>query len=426
MLGFRWSNTPASLLLSYAAEKGGHLDIAIAAEKMIDGRGNVTATPVVVISAGRITDIANRTDFSPDADTALIELDGTLLPGFIEMHAHLMWNGSRERRDDLTSEDMAVQAVASMRMALASGVTTLRDLGGPTAVMVAARRAQQEGTVVGPRLVVSGSPITTTGGHMNQFGIEADTAEEVAAAVSRQAAAGVDWIKIASSGGGTPGTDARVPQYTTEVLRAAVEAADRHGLKVAAHCHVTEAIRSCVDAGVHSLEHCSWLSADSDEMWDVDDTVIDNIVAKGIYVDPTHALIHLNQLRGREGPPIGTMSDPAGRYGILAHMWHQGAQFVTGIDSGISNVLHSDFAWTPRLMVEAIGMPPMDAITSATRISAECLGLDAEIGTIEVGKVADLVVVDGDPLADIAALHEVRLVVADGRVAVQDGIVVEP
>ena len=402
------------------------MDLAITAERMIDGLGNVTNTPVVVMSAGRITGIADRANFSPDADMALIEMDGTLLPGFIEMHAHLMWNGSRERRDDLTPEDMAVQSVASMRMALASGVTTLRDLGGPTAVTVAARRAQQEGTVVGPRLVVSGSPITTTGGHMHQFGIEANTAEEVADAVSRQAAAGVDWIKIASSGGGTPGTDARVPQYTIEVLRAVVEAADRHGLKVAAHCHATEAIRSCVDAGVQSLEHCSWLSADTDEMWDVDDTVIGDIVTKGIYVDPTHALIHLNQLRGREGPPIGTMSDPVGRYEILAHMWDEGAKFVTGIDSGISNVLHSDFAWTPRLMVEAIGIPPMDAITSATRISAECLGLDAEIGTIELGKVADLVVVAGDPLADIAALHDVRLVVAAGKVVLQNGRLVEP
>ena len=406
------------------------MNIAVAAERLVDGSANVMDSPVVVISDGRIVTVTDRAGFQAEPDMAVVESAGTMLPGFIEMHAHLSWDGRRKQsRDHATPEEMAFQTAASMQKALASGVTTLRDMGGLTGVQVAAREAQALGVTPGPRLVVAGSPITTTKGEMHNYGIEADTLDEVVAAVGAQAESGVDWIKIAASGGGTAGTDATQPQYTTETLRAAVVEAERHGLKVAAHCHGTEAIRSSVNAGVHSLEHCTWLAtwhaSDGEDMWDVDDSLIDAIVAKGIYVAPTHAFIHLNELRGREGPKIGTMRDPEGRYGILADMWRRGVQFVTGLDSGINNVYHSDFAWTPRLMVEAVGISPMDTIASATRISAECLGLDAEIGTVEAGKVADLVVVDGDPLMDIAALHDVRLVVADGRVVVRDGMMME-
>ena len=401
------------------------MTVALRADRLVDGTGGPPLpNPIVVLEDDRITRVTTGDTFDAGQFAEVHTYAGTILPGFIEMHAHLMWSGEATRAESPTPEQLEAQFHESMRRALASGVTTLRDLGAAKGVAERAKAAQRAGTAAGPRLHVAGEVVTTSRGHGHTFGIEADTTDEVVAAVRSQADRGMDWIKIMSSGGGTAGTDPRVPQYPTETLAAAVEEAERLSLKVAAHCHATEAIRSCVAAGVHSLEHCSWLAADKDVMWDVDDTVIDDIVAKGLYVDPTHALIHLNELRGRKGPKKGTMKDPEGRYRILEHMWDRGVRFVTGIDSGIPNVRPDDFAWTPRLMVEAIGIPAMDAIVSSTRVSAECLGVADDVGTVTAGRVADLIIVAGDPVADITALHDVTAVFQGGRLVAEHGTLV--
>lgn len=401
------------------------MTIAIRADRLIDGTGgDPLLNPVVVLDGDRIRNVMPGDTFTPEANMDVRTVGGTVLPGFIEMHAHLMWPGDPARPELPTREQLEAQSFKSMRQALSSGVTTLRDLGAAKGIADAARAAQRAGTAAGPRLHIAGQAVTTSAGHGHTFGIEADTKEEVLTAIRSQAERGVDWIKIIASGGGTAGTDPFAPQYPTETLAAAVQEAEALGLKVGAHCHPTAAIRSCVEAGVRSLEHCSWLSADADQIWDPDDSVIEDIVARGLYVDPTHALIHLNERRGRKGPKKGTMRDPVGRYRILKHMWDKGVQFVTGIDSGIPNVRHDDFAWTPRLMVEAIGIPAMDAIVSSTRTSAECLGIADEVGTITSGKIADIIVVDGDPLTDISVLHEVTAVYQGGEIVAENGALV--
>ena len=156
-------------------------------------------------------------------------------------------------------------------------------------------------------------------------------------------------------------------------------------------------------------------------MYDYDTDVADMIVEKGLWVDPTLALSRLNRMRGRATGGSG-MRDPQRRFEILRDMWDRGVKFVTGMDSGMTNARFDDFAYIPQVMVEDMDITPMEAIVCSTKTSAECLGLEDEIGTLEIGKAADVVIVDGDPTTDITALHEVNTIVAGGSVAKRDGV----
>tara|TARA_Y100001960_G_scaffold49486_1_gene50172 strand:+ start:14 stop:898 length:885 start_codon:yes stop_codon:yes gene_type:complete len=274
-----------------------------------------------------------------------------------------------------------------------------------------------EGILVGPRLIAAGTPITTTGGHCNWFGTEADTVEEVVQAVRQQFKVGADCIKIMSTGGGfTPGTNVRKPQYTAEIIKAAVIDSDRLGLKVAAHCHGTAGIKNCVEAGIHNLIHCSWMSENPEELYDYDTDTADLIAEKNMYVDPTLALSHLNKLRGKSpSPASGMASNPERRFEILRDMWDRGVKFVTGMDSGMANANFDDFPYIPEVMVKEMKISPIDALICATRTSAECLGMSNQIGTLEIGKSADILVVNGDPLADITKLHDINTIISQGK-----------
>ncbi len=257
------------------------------------------------------------------------------------------------------------------------------------------------------------------------FGTEADTAEDVVHAIRQQFKLGADCIKIMSTGGGfTPGTNVRAPQYPASTLRAAVEDAERLGMRVAAHCHAAAGVRNCVEAGVHNLIHCSWLAEDPADIYAYDPAVADTIAEQGIFVDPTLALGRLNRLRGRGDCPRGpggAMGDPVRRMEILRDMWDRGVKFVTGMDAGMTNAHFDDFAYIPQVMVEDMHITPMEAIVCSTKTSAECLGILDETGTVEVGKAADIVVVEGDPSTDIKAMHNVNSIVKQGDVVKRAG-----
>ena len=142
----------------------------------------------------------------------------------------------------------------------------------------------------------------------------------------------------------------------------------------------------------------------------------DQIAEKGIYVDPTLALSHLNSLRGRPiKPDSGAMRDPEKRFEILRDMWDRGVRFVTGMDSGMTNAHFDDFAYIPEVMVNDMNISPLEAITCSTKTSAECLGMEDQIGTIEKEKSADIVVVNGDPSTDISTLHDVNTILSQGN-----------
>ena len=407
------------------------MKLVVKADRLIDGMG---AEPIseaaIMLEDGKITWIGSQSEFAliiqDDADEIVV--NGTIMPGFVEVHSHMHCSSEIDAYRHITTESneiFTMRAVGAVRTALVSCVTTMRDLGARNEVAFPIKKAIEDGIIPGPRMIVAGTPITTTGGHCNMFGTEADSLEEVLTAVRNQFKLGAGYIKIMSTGGGfTPGTNVRMPQYPVETLRAAVEDAERLNLRVAAHCHAASGVRNSVEAGVHNLIHCSWLSEDPDEIYDYDEDVVEKIIEKGIWVDPTIALHDLNEMRGN--PSIGRPS--SGHYErrieILRDMWEKGVKFVTGMDSGMTNAGFGDFAYIPEIMVNRLQITPMEAIVCATKTSAECLGLGDETGTLEVGKAADVVVVDGNPLEDIRAMHDPNTIIANGQIIKRSGQVI--
>ena len=395
----------------------------IQSDRLIDGSGSIPAqNRVIVIENDKISKICASSELT-EADKNQAEIisvpGGSILPGFIEMHSHIHCSSEADAYEHITTESnetFLLRGTQAVRSALASGVTTMRDLGSRNEVVFPLREGITNGIIPGPRLLVAGTPITTTGGHCNMFGTEANTSEEVVKAIRQQFKLGADCIKIMSTGGGfTPGTNVRAPQYSADILKKAVNDAERLGLKVAAHCHAAEGVKNCVEAGIHNLIHCSWLSSNPSELYDYDGDIADQIAEKGIYVDPTLALSHLNKLRGRAiRPDSGAMRDPEKRFEILRDMWDRGVKFVTGMDSGMTNAHFNDFAYIPEVMVNNMYISPLEAITCATKTSAECLGMEDEIGTLEAGKSADVIVVNGNPLEDITKLHDVNTIISQG------------
>ena len=383
----------------------------------------------IVIENSTISKICHQNELT-DEDTENSDLienpDGVIMPGFIEMHSHIHCSAETNAYHHATTESneiLLTRGTKAVRDALLSGVTTMRDLGSKNEVVFPLRESIRSGIIPGPRLLVAGTPITTTGGHCNMFGSEADTEEEVTKAVRQQFKLGADHIKIISTGGGfTPGTNVRAPQYSSQILKTAVEDSERLGLKVSAHCHATQGVINCVNAGVHNLIHCSWLSQDSRAIYDYRPDVAKQISDMGIYVDPTLALSHLNKMRGRViTPGTGSISDPVRRFEILRDMWDKGVKFVTGMDSGMTNARFGDFAYIPEIMVNEMGISPMEAIFCSTRISAECLGLEDKFGTLEVEKSADILILKNNPLTKISALHNVDTVIAQGKLVKRNG-----
>ncbi len=406
------------------------MKLVLKADRLIDGTGaDPIADGAVVIENGRIVEVTSQAhlNIGEREEVELIEVSGgTLMPGFIEMHTHIHCSAQADAYTHITTESnetFIMRGVSAVRAALSSGVTTMRDLGSRNEVVLPIKAAVEQNIINGPRMIVAGTPITTTGGHCNMFGTEADTAEQVVTAIRNQFKLGADCIKVMSTGGGfTPGTNVRAPQYPVETLAAAVRDAERLGLRVAAHCHAAAGVRNCVNAGIHNLIHCSWLAENEEDMYDYDEDYADLIAEKGIYVDPTLALGRLNNLRGRTSIGGGAgMNDPARRFEILRDMWDRGVKFVTGMDAGMTNANFDDFAYIPQVMVEEMRITPMEAIVCSTLTSAQCLGLEDEIGTLESGKSADVLIIDGNPAEDITALHSVNTIVSQGKIVKRGG-----
>jgi imidazolonepropionase-like amidohydrolase len=280
----------------------------------------------------------------------------------------------------------------------------VRDLGAPGTLAMEVRDAIHDGLVIGPDLLVAGAPITTTGGHCWFMGGEADGELGVRIAVRERARAGVDWIKVMATGGMmTPGSNHFAAQYTVDELCALVEEAQRLGLPVAAHCHGTEGIERAVAAGVDTIEHCSFQSkeggAPSDEL-------IAAIVERGVAVSPTVSIGFIPWLDSERGRR---------RAAYLKRLVMANARMVMSTDCGIPNVPHEALAGGMAVFARMTGLSPIEVLRRATSESAAILGLD-DRGVITEGKRADLLVVEGDPLTDLAALERVRLVIAGGHI----------
>lgn len=390
---------------------------AITCGMIIDGTGGTPVQDgVILIEDNLIIDIGTRSGTPIPTGTQIIDYDNaTILPGLIDTHVHLVMNTQADCVSSLaekTQAEVVLQAAHNARRALEGGVTTVRDCADVHFVTLALKQAIDAGRLSGSRIVACGLPITTTAGHLNSMGIKADSTDEVIKAVRTLVDQGVDWIKVCATGGGlTVDSNVRRAQYTVETLSALVSDAHRLGRKVAAHSHGTEGIICCAEAGTDSIEHCSWLA--SDEGYEFDERAVNLIKQKGLWVSHTIA-----------GPRTGSQEEVEGilnsdlgvRYGFLQKTLEQGVRMVISSDAGIPGCKFEDFAGSLVIGVKCCGFTPMDAISAATSRAAEMLNLDDQIGTLKSGMIADLIVVDGNPLEDIDHIRRLTAVYKDGQI----------
>jgi imidazolonepropionase-like amidohydrolase len=374
----------------------------------------------ILVRDAIIEDVGPVTELKPPTDANVVDFgDLTLMPGLIDMHVHLFSGsepGTFAGTPRESEEWLLLRAYANARKALASGITTVRDCGGRGTIIISLSKAISTGMLVGPRVVSSGAPITTTAGHCYYLGLEADGIVNVQNAVRRMHKAGADFIKVMVTGGGlTPGSNSRASQYSQEELNVITEDAHRLGKKVAGHVHGTQGIQRAVDAGFDTLEHGSWVAANGDGR-DYNQAVVQKILEKGIYVCRTIA--GFERLPIEQATPESKMWPD---YMVMRRMNHDGVMLVAGTDSGIDHTPISGLAYTLETMAGLAEMSNKAVISSATSLAARAIGLSDQIGSIEKGKRGDLIAVRGNPIEDLRILRNVQIVIRDGTVVARDG-----
>jgi imidazolonepropionase-like amidohydrolase len=364
--------------------------------------------------------------------------DASLLPGFVETHVHMHFPSPLDYRDIARPEPverMLIRATANMRRLLMSGATTARDTGSRDDIALAIRAALRERIAPGPRLLITGAPITTTGGHYWFLGGEADTTDDVVRRVRERKRLGVDAVKVIASGGGyTPTSNPRSQQYGQETLRAAVDEGHRLGLPVLAHSLTTVSNRSAVAAGVDTVIHGGvwWTEfAIRDRAYDYDPSVADAMAAQGTWVDPTIGELQLHdEHHAAGGPPKAEFehwalpdvpSEIAPRLGFMRDMLTRGVRFIGGMGMGMPIVSFDTVACSAQVYARLLGLDPWHAIRTITSDAAAALGLGGEIGSIRPGYAADLVAVPGDPVTDLALLRRPSDVIQSGRPVLRAG-----
>jgi imidazolonepropionase-like amidohydrolase len=402
--------------------------VAVKAKLLIDGTGGPPKKdPVVIVQDGKILAIG----ILVPTGSRLIDLgDRTLLPGFIDCHVHLTgrvvgeganWDDASVR--DLPQED-AIRGVRNAKRTLEAGFTSVRNVGASDFSDIALRDMIREGVVPGPRIVAAGHAIGITGGHCDVNGYVpgvreenpehgvADGVDEIVRAVRYQIKHGADVIKTCATGGVlSEGDAAGVQQYTDVELKALVDTAHLEGRKVAAHAHGAEGIKAALRAGVDSIEHGSL----------IDDEGIAMMKKQGTFLVPTLMAHEAVQGYAKSGVLTGGRADKAAEIGALVddHIRRAiaaGVKIALGTDAGVFP--HGRNGHEFELLV-GLGMKPMDAILAGTKNASELLGLDNLVGTVEEGKVADLVAVDGNPLDDVATLTHPAFVMHEGTVIVE-------
>lgn len=360
-----------------------------------------------IVAAGPRAEVAAQA--SPDAEK--LDFPGaTLLPGLFNVHVHLAFDASREMLPNfLASDDDALLTGARARLdqLLRSGVTTVRDLGDRDHSAARVRAGLAAEGVAAPRLLTAGAPLTVPGGHCHFFGGEVDGDDAIRTLIDANAAAGADVIKVMASGGQITegGADMWESQFDARQLRVIVEHAARHGLPVAAHAHGADAIEAAVEAGVSTVEHCTWMTGP--RQYDRRERVAGKMAAEGIAACSTSSR-NWRVIAERMGDELAK-----GVYGRLPWLEEQGVRLLAGTDAGLPGSVFDDPIGALELY-EWLGFGRRRILEIATEDSAAGLGLGDVTGRLASGFSADLLVVDGDPLADLAALRNVLFVLSRG------------
>jgi len=387
------------------------MSIILRDAQIIDGCGDAQARGFVVIEKNQIVEVGKGPGPSKKNGHEAIDLDGRcLLPGMIDCHVHLCIDGSADPMQSLQKDSatmITLKAARQARLTLLGGVTTVRDLGSANGISGSLRDAITLGVVTGPRVVTTNQAVCITGGQGWQFSRQADGPDDVRRAVREQIRAGADAIKMMATGGViTPGVEPGSPQFTLEELKAGAEEAHKAGRKIAAHAQGNEGIKNSLRAGFDTIEHGIYL----------DDEAIALLLEKKAVLVPTlSAPFNIMEKGEKSGIPSfiieKTRRVKDAHVASIKKAHKAGVPIASGADSGTPFNLHGENLRELELLV-GIGLSPMEAIVSATRIAAETLGLGSRLGTLQPGKLADLIVVEGDPLEDIAVLQRKDKMVA--------------
>ncbi len=395
---------------------------------VLDCKGNSAAKEqTIIIEKNKIKSIARGYLEAPNDVTVIDLKDQTVMPGFMDMHVHMEGELSPGRYSEqfrISDADRALRATMYCERTLMAGFTTVRDLGG-TGVNVSLRDAIRKNFIRGPRIYTAEKSLATTGGHADPTnGMRKDlmgnpgplegvinSPEEARQAVRQRYKNGADCIKITSTGGVlSVARDGKGAQFTIEEIEAVVAAADDYGFVTAAHAHGAEGMKRAVLGGIHSIEHGTFMTPEIMELMKQRGTYMVPTISAGKFVyekamnDENFFPAVIRPKAIEVGPQIQETFGKAYKAGV---------KIAFGTDSGVSP--HGDNAKEFMYMVE-VGMPPYEAIKSATVAASDLLRISDNYGTLESGKMADIVAVKGDPLEDITILQKVSFVMKDGVV----------
>lgn len=353
------------------------------------------------------------------ASGSALDADGRyLVPGLIDCHVHLFRNGGADPRGDYmrASDGERIRlATANARAALEHGVTTVRDLASPAEPMRDLVRAIEDGTVPGPRILWTGAAVTRPGGDDHYFGGEVESPDQAKALIDRQVEMGARCVTLVITGGGlTPGTDPSSVELDPVVIQAATDRARLHGCQVIGRCHASDGMRVALEVGVDTIEHASFLVRGVTRF---DEGLARDIVRAGVSIGPTVFGSRQAAARYRvSGPANPADSGAVARLEARldnALRWHRlGARFAAGSSAGSIDVPPWGVVEETIIYVD-IGLEPAAALRASTHDAARVLGLP--VGAVAVGRAADLLLVDADPLEDITALRQPSTVISRGR-----------
>jgi imidazolonepropionase-like amidohydrolase len=422
MRHLRTSTVLLALLASWPAHASeGPAKVALKAARLIDVKGERVLSPaVVLIEDGRIVQVGSN--LAVPAGTRVIDLgQATLLPGLIDAHVHLTGvpenSGYKELGVSLARETL--YGASNALKTLLAGFTAARNVGAGGYSDVALREAIDAGDLPGPRLLVSGPPLGITGGHCDENLLPprfhyreegvADGPWEARTKAREVIKYGADLIKVCASGGVlSKGDQPGAPQYSLEELRAIVEEAHRSGRKVAAHAHGTQSIKEAIRAGVDSIEHASLIDAEGLSLAKEHGTFLVMDIYNDDFILEEGLKMGMLPESLQKEKAIGQLQRDSFSRAVKA-----GVRMAFGTDAGVYP--HGGNAKQFAVMVR-FGMTPMQAIRAATLDAADLLGWKDKIGSLEPGKLADVIAVQGDPLKDIRALEDVGFVMKNGVV----------
>jgi len=391
--------------------------IAFTEGRVFIGNGQVLDNASVYIEDSRIVSVQEGTADFPSGTREIPIGDGTLFPGFIDCHVHLVMDASPDPMKSLAGEKVpatTIKAVEHARKTLAGGVTTVRDLGANASIDLCVREAVASGLIKGPRILAAAQLICMTGGHGWTMGREADGPDEVRRAAREQIKAGADVLKFMATGGVlTAAVEPGSAQLTFAELEAGIAEAHKAGRKTATHAMGSQGIMDAILAGIDTIEHGIYLT----------DEIIALMIEKGVHLIPTISAMYQIGEKGVAGgiPAFAVAKNEI----VVPHhkrnvkkAYEAGVSIAMGTDSGTPFNFHGSNLGEIPLLVR-YGLSPLDAILAATGRAAEVLGLENQIGTVEAGKLADLVLIAGNPLADIDMFTSrdiVQVVMKDGEI----------